>query len=268
LTILPVADGDLAYDLAGEGRPLLLLHGLGGRGSDWAAQVAHFQPRYRVITCDVLGHGASARPPGPYSVARFARGVAALLRTVAPEPAHLVGLSMGGMVAFQLAVDAPDLIRSLVIVNSGPELVPRNAAERWALRMRVFTVRWLGMRRMGTMLGERLFPDDPDRRADFLARFLTNDRHAYLAATRALIGWSVADRIEAIAAPTLAVVSDQDYTPPSRKEEYVRRIRGARMVVVPNARHALPMERPDAFNQVLDAFLAEVDGTATTAGAP
>ena len=267
MPIVPVEGGELSYERVGAGRPLLLLHGLGGRGSDWAAQAAHFQSGYQVITCDVLGHGASTRPPGPYSVAGFARQVAALLRAVATEPAHVVGLSMGGMIAFQLAVDAPELVRSLVIVNSGPELVPRTAAERWALRLRVLTVRWLGLERMGSLLGTRLFPDDPERRAEFLTRFLTNDRDAYLAATRALIGWSVADRIEEIAVPVLAVASDQDYTPPSRKEEYVRRIPAARMVVVPDARHALPMERPDAFNQVLEAFLVEVDRTATTRGA-
>jgi len=261
-------EDELAYQLVGEGRPLLLLHGLGGRGGDWAAQVARFRPGYRILTCDVLGHGASARPPGPYSVARFAAGVARLLRRTVPEPAHVVGLSMGGMIAFQLAVDAPELIRSLVIVNSGPELVPRTTAERWALRLRVLTVRWLGMRRMGTMLAQRLFPGDPGRQTEFLGRFLTNDRDAYLAATRALIGWSVADRIEAITAPTLAVASAQDYTPPSRKEEYVRRMPNARMVVVPNARHALPMERPDAFNEVLASFLEELDGAATPMEAP
>jgi pimeloyl-ACP methyl ester carboxylesterase len=215
---------------------------------------------HRVITYDVCGHGRSAKPPGPYHLAAFGRQAAELIEAVAHGPAHVVGLSMGGMIGFQLAVDRPDLLASLTIVNSGPELVPRNWQERLALWLRVATVRWLGLERMGAILAERLFPE-PDQaagRAQFLARFLENDRDAYLAATKALIGWRVTDRIGAIPCPVLVVASDRDYTPPSRKEGYVRLLPNARMVVIPDAHHAVTAERPEAFNEVLTTFLASL----------
>jgi len=170
----------------------------------------------------------------------------------------VVGLSMGGMIAFQLALDAPELVRTLVIVNSGPELVPRTPAERWAIRLRLATVRWLGLRRMAAVLAPRLFPG-PEleaARREFVVRFAANDRAAYLASLRSLIGWRVTDRIGSIRAPTLVVASELDYTPPARKEAFVRLMPNAKLVVVPGTHHALPMERPAAFDAVLADWLA------------
>lgn len=112
----------LYYETHGDGAPLLLIHGLGSSTLDWAPQVAHFSERFRVITLDVRGHGRSDKPPGPYSVPIFAGDLVELLDALHIESAHLAGISMGGMIAFQLAVDAPQRVRSLTIVNSGHEL--------------------------------------------------------------------------------------------------------------------------------------------------
>src|SRR5438105_12464497 len=118
---------ELHYESAGEGPPLLFLHGLGSSGQDWRRQVRAFTDRFRVITYDVRGHGASDKPPGPYSVPLFAQDAAALLRELETGPAHLCGLSMGGMIAFQLAVDFPELVQTMTIVNSGPSMVLETA---------------------------------------------------------------------------------------------------------------------------------------------
>jgi len=258
MAILELSDVSLYYEDRGTGEPVLLLHGLGGACRDWEPQQRFFEPSHRVIAFDVCGHGQSAKPKGPYSLAQFGRHTAELIRRVVGEPVHLVGLSMGGMIAFQVAVDAPDLVRTMTIVNSGPELVPRNLTERMALWSRVAIVRWFGLEKMGQILAPRLFPN-PDQgaeRARFLERFLTNDRAAYLATLRALIGWRVTPSIGAIRIPTLVVASELDYTPPERKEEYVRLMPNAKMVVVPDAHHGLPMEDPETFNEVLAEFLS------------
>ncbi len=255
---LDLPDVSLYYEDHGSGEPILFLHGLGGACRDWEPQRKFFEPSFRVLAYDVCGHGQSGKPKGPYSLAQFGRHTAELIRRVVGGPVHVVGLSMGGMVAFQLAVDAPDLIRTMTIVNSGPELVPRNLTERMALLSRVAIVRWLGLEKMGKVLAPRLFPnpDQGPERAEFLARFLTNDRDGYLAALRALIGWRVTPSIGRIKVPTLVVASELDYTPPERKEEYVRLMPNAKMVVVPDAHHGLPMEDPETFNEVLAEFLS------------
>jgi len=259
MPILQLRDIRLYYEVAGEGDPIVFIHGLGSSARDWEYQVPFFAPRYRVVVFDVRGHGRSDKPPGPYSVPLFAQDTAALIRALEAAPAHVVGISMGGMIALQLAVDEPALVRSLVVVNSGPELVVRTFRERLMILQRFLIVRLLGMRKMGEVLSQRLFPrpDQAPLRQMFVERWAENDPRAYREAMRALVGWSVADRLGDIRCPTLVIASDQDYTPVSAKEAYVARMPNARLVVIPNAHHAVTVERPDEFNQVLLDFLTQ-----------
>ncbi|NJN45685.1 MAG: alpha/beta fold hydrolase, partial [Candidatus Competibacteraceae bacterium] len=113
-------DIELYYEITGQGHPLLFIHGLGSCTEDWEQQVAFFAQRFLVITFDVRGHGRSDKPPDPYSIPLFARDTVGLLDVLGIASAHVVGLSLGGMIAFQLAVDVPRRVDSLVIVNSGP----------------------------------------------------------------------------------------------------------------------------------------------------
>ncbi len=257
---LQLKDISLYYEVAGEGDPVVFIHGLGSSTRDWEYQVPFFAQRFRVIVFDVRGHGRSDKPPGPYSVPMFAQDTAALIRALEAAPAHVVGISMGGMIAFQLAVDEPELVRSLVVVNSGPEVVARTLQERLQILQRFLIVRLLGMRKMGEVLSKRLFPnpDQAQLRKIFVERWAENDPRAYREAMRALVGWSVADRLSEIRCPTLVIASDQDYTPVSAKEAYVSRIPNARLVVIPNAHHAVTVERPEAFNQILLDFLTQL----------
>lgn len=256
---LRTGDAEVHYEVMGQGPTLLLLHGLGSWGEDWAPQMRAFAPAYRVVTMDARGHGRSPRGDvASYSIARFAADAAAVLQAVGGGPAHVVGLSMGGMIAFQLAVDHPALLRTLAIVNSGPAVVPTTPAERKMLATRERMARWLGPGIVARMIAPRLFPrpEHGDRRWAFRARMRANDRRAYLAATRAIIGWSVLDRLGEIDVPVLVVSADADYTPVAAKEAYVKLLRRGELVVVPDSRHALPIECPERFNTVLDAFLA------------
>ncbi len=248
---------ELHYEVAGEGPPLLFLHGLGSSGEDWKRQAPAFTDRFRVITCDVRGHGASAKPPGPYSVPLFAKDTAELLKHLAAAPAHVVGLSMGGMIAFQLAVNAPELVRSMTIVNSGPAMILRTFKERFPITLRFFIVRCFGLRAFAKQLVARLFPkpEQEDLRQEFASRIGQNDKRAYLNSLRALVGWSVQDRIGEIRCPTLIISSDHDYTPVSRKEEYARLIPGAEVKVIADSWHAAPMDRPQDLNALLAEFL-------------
>ncbi len=249
----------LHYEVQGTGEPLLLVHGLGSSAQDWEEQFAFFAKSHRVIAVDLRGHGRSAKPQGPYSIAGFSDDVAALLHQLQASAAHVVGISMGGAVAFQLALDHPGLVRTLTIVNSGPELILRTLAERTAIGLRFAIVRLFGLPPLGRMISKRLFPDPAheELRRTFAERLASNQTAAYLASLRALVGWSVSARIGEIRCPVLVVTADQDYTPVSLKEAYVAQLADARLCVIPDSHHALPMERPAAFNQVLAGFLGE-----------
>ena len=255
-----VGDIDLYYEESGQGPALLLIHGLGSSCRDWEVQVPHFSTHFRVITCDVRGHGRSDKPRSKYSIPQFAADIAELLNALVVGPAHLVGISMGGMIAFQLAVSYPELVKSLVIVNSGPELVVHSLRDLLQVWQRKLIVRLLGMRKMGEVLSGRLFPKEEHAqiRKLFVERWAENDPRAYRNAMQALIGWSVADQISGIKCPTLVIAADGDYTPVEVKEAYVARMSNAGLAVIPDARHAVPVEQPELFNKVVMEFLRRI----------
>jgi len=108
----------MRFEVQGQGRPLLLLHGLGSCLEDWTPVVPLLTPHFQVVTCDLRGHGQSDKPPPPYSIALMATDVAALLDDLNLGPVDVAGFSLGGMVAWQLALDRPDSMRRLVVVNA------------------------------------------------------------------------------------------------------------------------------------------------------
>jgi len=248
----------LHYEEYGQGDPLVLLHGLGSSCLDWEMQVPTLARHYRVILMDIRGHGRSDKPRERYSIASFSADLLALLEHLQTGPVHLVGLSMGGMVGFQFAVDYPEMLRSLCIVNSAPEVKRRTRsdwiwwAKRWAM------ARALSLDTIGKALAARLFPrpDQANLRHTMVERWAKNDKRAYLSSFDAIVGWGVSERIGQIRCPTLVISADQDYTPIQLKERYVSLIPQARLAVIEDSRHATPLDQPQVFNQTLLQFLA------------
>jgi pimeloyl-ACP methyl ester carboxylesterase len=92
-------------------------------------------------------------------------------------------------------------------------------------------------------------------------RWAKNDKHAYLASFDAIVGWGVQERLSKVSCPTLIVSADRDYTPVALKENYVKLLPDARLVVIADSRHATPLDQPEHFNQTLLEFLTAVDTT-------
>lgn len=272
MPIARIRDIDVHYEITApeRGNAVLCIHGLGSSTEDWEPQLCALARQHTVITYDVRGHGKSGKPRGRYSVKQFAEDAAALIEQLEPGPVHVLGISMGGMIAFQLAADFPQLVKSLIIVNSGPEMILRTWKQRLAIYQRFVIVRLMGMQKMGEVLAGALLPkpEHAAERATFVERWARNEPGAYLRSLRALIGWSVSDRLPEIACPTLIVGADQDYTPIAYKEYYTRQIPGARLVIVSDARHMLPVERPNEFNAVVTAFLATGVKSPASSGPP
>ena len=267
---LRVNGAEFYYEEAGTGTPVLLLHGLGSNAGDWEFQAAALSRQYRAIAMDVRGHGRSSKPPGPYSVAQFAADAVALLRGLGAAPAHVVGLSMGGMIAFQMAVDSPDMVRSLTIVNSGPEMILRTLKGRMMIRMRFAIVRLFGMRSMGRTIAKALFPDPGQEglRQRFADTLGANDPRAYLDALRAINGWSVLDRIGGIGCPALVASSDRDYSPVEWKRQYAALMPRAEVAVIAGSRHAAPLDSPEELNRLILGFLAGARANAPSYSTP
>jgi pimeloyl-ACP methyl ester carboxylesterase len=250
----------LHYEDYGHGAPLLLVHGLGSSTLDWEEQTAVLAAHYRVIAIDLRGHGRSEKPVEHYSIAGFAEDVAALIEHLKLESVHIVGISMGGMIGFQLGVDRPELLRSLTIVNSGPEVKAKSfndcvqIAKRWSFS------RLLSLETIAKGLGKLLFPkpEQVELRLKIERRWPRNDKRAYLSSLDAIIGWGVRDRLSTITCPVLVISGDRDYTSVASKEAYVAELSDARLVVIEDSRHATPMDQPAAFNAQLLSFLSSI----------
>ena len=254
---LRVNDIELYYEIHGQGEPLLFIHGLGSSTRDWQDQVDYFAEKRQVILLDIRGHGQSDKPPGPYSLALFAKDTAHLIEHLQLPPLAVVGLSLGGMIAFQLTVDRPDLVKQLVVVNCLPEFVARTFKERLGIWQRFLVLRLLGMRKIGEILSKRMFPkpEQASIRNLFVKRWAENDPRAYRDAMRAIVGWSVMKQLKNITCPTLVLASDNDYSSVAEKQAFTEKLAQGKLVVIDDARHALPVERPAEFNAALSQFL-------------
>ncbi len=250
----------LSYEIHGSHGPLvLMLHGLGSRGEDWVLQIEPLRNDYRVVTCDLRGHGSSPSPLGWPTLSDLAQDVIGLLEQVGERSAHVVGLSLGGGVALQMGVDHPEQVKSLTIVNAAATLrVPRNRLPSAFVRMVLLLT---GRRRkLGEWVAAGLFPRDDQQElrevaAEQIAKNLSRN---YLQAILAILRFDLRKQVGQIVVPTLVVAGKLDRTVPLRaKIELANAIPGARLEVIEGSGHATPLDSPDEFNRILQEFLSE-----------
>ncbi len=202
----------------------------------------------------------SPKPPGPYHLEQFAADVAQLLQRLDARPAHVLGISLGGAVAQQLALDFPELVRSLVLVNTAARFVSESWRQRLMGVRRVAGVYLFGMDRVAEAVAMRLFPkpEQAPLRRETVERLRTNDVAAYRATLWAIARFNVRARLGEIACPTLVVAGDEDSTVPlASKRLLAQRIPHSRLEIIANSGHATPVDQPEAFNRVAMQFLEQ-----------
>jgi len=252
-----IRDININYEITSEGEPLLFIHGLGSSLRDWEDQVPVFSKNFKVITLDLRGHGQTDKPKGPYSIAMFADDIAELIESIKVSPVHVVGISLGGAIGFNLAIDHPNITKSLTVVNMGASVPIKTFKEKQMFFLRIAIVKMMGMRKMGEVLAKRLFikPEQEELRERMATRWAENDKKAYLSSLKTLKNWSVLERLHEMKCPTLIISADEDYTPLEVKKEYTALIPDAKLVVIEDARHAVSVEKPEEFNTILMDFL-------------
>ena len=248
---------ELNYEEYGKGEVLLFLHGLGSTKADWDAQVPFFSKKYRVVVVDLRGHGKTSIPSRDYGVRFMTEDIKQLLDVLKIEKTSVVGFSMGGAVAFQLAYDSPQKIKNLVIVNSGPDFNNMGKIGEDLLNNRTEFLKTKGLKALAKEIAYNMFPEDTqvDMRNQFEERCKENDYDAYYNSFVTLMNWGLGDKLKEIKTRTLIVASDMDYTPVSFKEEYVKRMPNAELSVIKNSRHGTVIDQPKEFNKVLENFL-------------
>lgn len=256
----PPWGGHLTYRITGSGPPLLLLHPIGLDGTWWSDYVTAFAHRYQVIAVDLRGHGQSSRINGPVTLDQLAADVAFLLAQVATRPAHVIGVSMGGMVAQHLALRDPESVASLVLCATAggfpPDLRP-------VLRERG-RIDHQGMSAVMPPTLRRWF--SPEGRAAAIGRRCERtlsavDPASWTAGWAAIAELDTLSRLPGVAAPTLVITGAQDTaTSPAAARALAEALPAARLNIVEQAWHLGVFERPDPFLTAFTAFLDEVQG--------
>lgn len=255
------------YEEHGSGFPLLLVNGLGSDHLEWLHQMPVFAPRFRVVIFDNRGTGKSAVPPGPYSTARMADDAAALLAMLRIDRAHVLGVSLGGMIAQEVALRHPDRVDGLVLGCTGPggTLSVRPSPEAMAaFALATGTDPEGELRRMIPFLyTDACCRERPEEVEGFIRRRMENPTPpaGYLAQLTAAVSHDASARLSRIRARTLVITGDADrLVPPENSARIAERIPGAKLVVLPGAPHRLFAETADAFNREVLSFLTPEPG--------
>lgn len=251
----------------GTGPPVLALHGIGGSADSFREQLAGLGDTHQVIAWDAPGYARSADPDPQPALRDYASSAAALLNRLGRAPAHVIGVSWGGVIATRLALDFPETVRGLVLAGSsrGSGRTARGAA---AMSRRGAELAGTGAAAFAAARAPRLLaPDVPPGLVETVtANMATAIRlpgYAYAAASMAATDHSTA--VADLRVPTLVVVGEHDaITGSTESEALAQAVPGARLVVIPGAGHAANQERPKLVNDHLRAFFAEVEKTPCT----
>jgi 3-oxoadipate enol-lactonase len=249
----------------GAGPPLLLIHGLGSSGDDWAFQIPPLAQRHRLLVPDLSGCGRSPARGGA-SIAGWAQELLDWLGRRGIEKIAIVGYSMGGAVALEMALQAPTRVERLATINSLPSYRVDHWRKWLELNLQVGMVKVLGLPRTARMIAGRLFPHA--HQAAMRQRVIdvvgSSTVEPYLRSARALADWCAAERCAGFATPMLMLAGEHDYTPLAEKHAWAQRL-GAQIAVVAGSRHGTPFDAIAATNAALLAFLAGQPVPATLA---
>jgi pimeloyl-ACP methyl ester carboxylesterase len=242
----------LQYSVSGEGDPLVLIMGLGADRRAWELHLDAYQAGFTCFAVDNRGAGDSPRPEGPYTTAAMADDYAALIEELGLGRVRVVGISMGGAIAQELALRHPRLVERMVLVSTWAccdlytqdvfrHFAAMHAAASPAEFARLLQL-WLWTPEYANTHREAL---EDARRAPAVM-----PHGAFAAQCAACIGHDTVDRLALIDAPTLLTVGDRDiFTPLPLSETLHDRIPGAELKVFPGAGHAHHWEQLEQFNR-------------------
>lgn len=267
----------LAYEVRGDGPPVLFIQGVGVHGAGWQPQVDALADRYRCLPFDNRGMAASQPLGAPLSVEQMAEDAVALMDAEGWPSAHLVGHSMGGPIALQVALAARDRVRSLALLCTFARGADATKLSLWML--------WVGLRtRLGPRrLRRRAFlqiimpPGEPpaderdalaERLAPLFGHDLADQPPVAMKQLAALRRYDATPRLAELAGlPTLVVSAARDrIAPPRSGRTLAADIPGATYVEIPDAAHGLPLHRPERVNTLLFEHLSRAEAASGSAG--
>lgn len=257
MTWVEVQDNRIRVRGYGRGTPVLLLHGLGSSGADWAFQITPLASHFHVLAADLPGCGESPARSVQASIGAFAALLWQVLDRLHCARPMLVGFSLGGAVALEMALQRPESCRRLVTINSLPSYRVDHWRKALELHAQLAMVRVLGLPRTARIVARRLFPHpwQAPMRARVEQVVGEQNPDVYLRLARALAAWCAADRIQHLRCPMLMLAGEHDYTGIEEKRRWAGKL-GAQFRLVEGSGHGTPFDAIEACNRALLAFLA------------
>jgi pimeloyl-ACP methyl ester carboxylesterase len=254
---------ELHYVETGRGDPLLMIMGFGGDHLAWTFQVPALGASYRVLTFDNRGAGQSSVPDEPYSTRMMAQDAVGLLDALGVERAHVLGVSMGGMIAQEVALQHPRRVRSLQLhcTYARPDRYMLALMDTWrAVRAKATAEEWLRTVALW-LFSPRTYAERPEFVEMVIQTGLANPHPftltGFLRQGDAVRGHDALDRLPALACPTLVSVAEDDIlVPPRFARSVAAAVPRAELRVIEAAGHAYFWERADLFNTMCLDFLA------------
>jgi pimeloyl-ACP methyl ester carboxylesterase len=257
----------------GEGDPMVFIHGLSGSWVNWLENLPHFARSHRVIAMDLPGFGHSPMPADEISIAGYGRIVDELLTALDAERAVIVGNSMGGFIGAEVAIQFLTRVEKLVLISAAGLSIEHQRNEP-ALRLLerldnvlIFTGGWAATRsetltrrpKMRRQLMKLVAHRAEALPAPLIAEQIKGSgKPGFVPALDALSDYPIRDRLGEIECPVLVVWGEKDRLVPVRDAyEFGRLIPQAQVVVWPDTGHVAMLERPAAFNALVDEFLAQ-----------
>ena len=253
----------------GEHRPVVFIHGLSGQWQNWLENIPRFAESRRVVAMDLPGFGLSEEPTEKISIELYGRVVAQLCERLDLAPAVVVGNSMGGFVAAELAITHPEVVERLMLLSSAGvsqmdvAKQPVLAAGKVAGLLATSNVAQMRMSARRPKLRHwimSLVCRHPSRiKPDLMFEGLMKgaNKPGFEAALRACLDYDFRERLPDIGCPTMVVWGEKDMIIPVRDaDKFVSLIEGARKVIFEDTGHVPMLERPKTFNRCLEEFLS------------
>ncbi len=250
----------IAYDIEGSGPLVVFLHGIGGNRTNWHGQLDRFGDRFCVVSWDARGYGASDDSPQTLTFSDYADDLVCLLDHLQATHAHLVGLSMGGMIIQDFYGRYPGRVATLTLVDtsSGFGSLPEEAKRDFLSRRLDPLERGLTPADIARSVVEVLVAKNASTavREEMRASMAALRTASYKQALHAIVTTDFRPVLPRITVPTLVIVGEEDtVTPPSAAEFLVRNIAGASLARIAGAGHLTNLEKPEAFDSALEPFL-------------
>ncbi|WP_271270463.1 alpha/beta fold hydrolase [Aliamphritea hakodatensis] len=245
------------YELAGQGMPVVFVHGVGAHLQGWDGVIKAFKGSVRSLRYDLRGHGESERIQGPYQLQAFVDDLQALVTEQGWSRFHLVGFSLGGLIAQAYALQHSRQLHSLTIISSVTDRTPEEQAKvtmradtlaegRADKHMAAAVNRWFS---------DRFIEDHPEIVECRVQRSLNNDPHCYAAAYRVLAESDLADQLPGITCPTLIMTGEEDAgSTPRMAKVMSQRIPDAEVHILPGLKHGVLLEAPDLIAGIMLEF--------------